>query len=241
MRILVFQHHPVEHPGRLGATLRDHAFRLDIRRPDLDGAGAIPADLDDVHALVIMGGPQNVTDPPGWMQREFDLVRHAHEADMPVIGICLGAQIIAHALGGTVAPMAKPEWSFADVSLTSDAQTETMLAGIPWRHPQFHCHAQEITKLPAGAVHLASSGHCRHQAFKAGLRTYGFQYHFECDERMISDFCRAFPESVEAAGTSAGAIEQQADGAFAEYARIGARLSLNLASYAFPFDELLAV
>ena len=190
MRILVFQHLDIEHPGRLGSTMRDHGHRLDIRRPDQ--GETLPPNLDDIHALLVMGGPQNVGDGHAWMEREFDFVREAHARQMPVLGICLGAQVIAHALGGTVAPMERPEWGFADISLTLPGQTETMLAGLPWRHPQFHCHGHEITELPPEGIALASSAMCRHQAFKVGLRTYGFQFHFECDREMIDDFCGLF-------------------------------------------------
>lgn len=239
MRILTFQHLDIEHPGRLGSTLRDHGYRLDIRR--IDRGDGFPPDLDDVHALLVMGGPQNVDEDLPWMDREAELIRAAHERELPVIGICLGSQLVAHALGGTVAPMTRPEWGFHDVSLTDAGQTETMLAGVAWRHPQFHCHGQEVVELPPGAVHLASSAMCRHQAFKVGLRTFGFQFHFECDRQMVSQFCAHFKDSIAAAGTSAAQIEAQADDVFDDYARIGGRISVNLASYAFPFDRLLAV
>lgn len=239
MRILTFQHLDIEHPGRLGATLRDHGFRLDIRRPDR--GDPLPPDLDDVHALLIMGGPQNVGDGLPWMQREAEFVRDAHERELPVVGICLGAQIVADALGGTVSPMERAEWGFHDVSLTDAGQTETMLAGVPWRHPQFHCHGHEVSELPPDAVNLASSEMCAHQAFRVGLRTFGFQFHFECDRQMVSDFCSHFAESIVKAGRRAEEIEAEADGVMEDYARIGSRISVNLATYAFPFDRLLAV
>jgi len=240
MRILVFQHHDVEHPGRLGATLRDHGYKLDIRRPDRD-ADAFPPDLDNVHALLVMGGPQDVGDDLPWIEREADLVRSAHEAELPVIGICLGAQIVAHALGGTVAPMERPEWGFADVSITPAGQTETMLAGIAWRHPQFHAHGQEVSTLPPEGVCLASSAACANQAFRVGLRTYGFQFHFECDRSMIDAFCRAFPDGLEGAGLAREEIDRQVESSYDQYARLSSRLCVNLATYAFPFDRLLAV
>ena len=239
MRILVFQHHDIEHPGRLGSTLRDHGHRLDIRRPDT--GDALPPDLDDVHAIVVMGGPQNVDDGHAWLGREMELVRDAHERELPVVGICLGAQLVARALGGEVASMDRPEWGFGEVEITVEGQTETMLAGIPWRHRQFHCHAQEVSELPPGAVLLASSDECRNQAFKVGLRTFAFQFHFECDREMVGAFCRLYADGLSAAGLTTEQVEAQADAAFDDYARIGSRMSVNLATYAFPFERLLAV
>jgi GMP synthase (glutamine-hydrolysing) len=241
MRVLVLQHHDVEHPGRLGSTLRDHAFRLDVRRPDRDPDHAFPPDLDDVHALVLMGGPQNVGDGLPWIDRECELVKDAHDADIPVVGVCLGAQIVARALGGEVGPMPTPECGFADVSLTVDAQTDAMMAGIAWRHPQFHFHAQEVTRLPSGATLLASSDRCRNQAFKIGLRTFAFQYHFECDRAMIDEFCRQSPDLLAAAGTGPEDAVRQTERHYETYARLANRLCVNLATYAFPFKRLLAV
>jgi GMP synthase (glutamine-hydrolysing) len=239
MRILVFQHHDVEHPGRLGATLRDHAFRLDIRRPDR--GDPLPPDLDDVHAIIVMGGQPPVADAPAWLEREAELVRDAHQAELPVVGICSGAQMIARALGGEVGPLPTPVCALSDVALTVEAQTETIMSGIAWRHPQFIFQANQVTRLPPGATLLASTEHSRNQAFKVGLRTYAFQYHFELDRAMIAAFCREFKHLVDSAGANPDQIARQVDRTYDTYARLGSRLCVNLATYAFPFDRILAV
>lgn len=245
MNVLVCQHHDAEHAGRLASTLRDHGFRLDVRRPDRDGTGALPTDLDDIHAMVLMGGPQNVGDGLSWIDAEADLVRRAHERELPVIGICLGAQIIAHALGGSVEPMDSPEWGFGEVSLTVPGQTETIMAGMPWHQTQLHAHGQQVVELPEGATHLATSAHCTNQAFRVGLRTYAFQYHFECDRAMIHgrdvSLARAFPGALRAAGVTVEELERQAAEHYESYARLGDRLCVNLATYCFPFERLMAV
>src|SRR5206468_4056424 len=90
-------------------------------------------------------------------------------------------QLIARALGGEVAPMAggKHEWGFHRFVQTPAGNTDTILAGIPWGTWQFQMHGQEVSKPPEGATILQSSAACRVQAFRTGLRTYGFQYHFE--------------------------------------------------------------
>jgi GMP synthase-like glutamine amidotransferase len=104
----------------------------------------VPTDLDNIHGVISLGGPMNVTDNPAWLAAEVALIKKAHEAQLPVIGICLGHQIIAHALGGQVGPMDKPELGFHDVSLTVPAQTETLMGGIPWTCPQYCSHGQAV-------------------------------------------------------------------------------------------------
>jgi len=239
--IIVFQHGDLEGPGRLGATLRDHGFRLDIRRPDRDGAGAVPPDLDNVHGVISLGGAMNVGDPLAWLGREMEFLKLAHEAALPVIGVCLGAQMLAAALGGKVEKMPRPEWGLAPVSLTVPGQTEAMLAGIPWTVHQFHSHAYEVTELPADATLLASSAACRVQAYRCGLRSFGFQYHFECDRPAIEGYARRDGETLAAAETSVEALVRQLDGHYAMFARAADRLCVNVATYAFPFDRLVAV
>ena len=238
-RIVVFQHNDHETPGRLGLTLRDHGFKLDIRRPDRDGPDAIPTDLDNVRGVVIMGGQQNVGDGLPWIQREIDFVAATHKAELPVIGICLGAQVIAKAIGGEVEKMDTPEAGFAPVHIGVPGQTDRILAGIRWTSHQFHTHAHQITSLPAGTTTYVSSDACKVQAFSAGIRTFGFQYHFELDRKQIDTFYEADAAMFEAAGVSKDVLHAQADEHYATYARLGDRLCVNLASFAFTFEELL--
>src|SRR5690606_448891 len=128
-----------------------------------------------------------VDDKYGWIEKECAFIRGAHERGLPVIGVCLGAQMIAKALGGTVEKAAQREAGFVDVDLLPVAHTDTILAGIAWKAPQFSLHRYEVTELPAGGVRLAKSEHCANQAFRVGMRTYGFQYHFEADRPMMNE------------------------------------------------------
>lgn len=239
-RIVILQHNDHAHAGRLGRTLRDHGFRLDIRRPDLD-AKAVPGDLDDLHGLVVLGGAQNVDEGHDFLPREQALIRSAHEANLPVVGICLGSQQIAAALGGSVARMPRPEVGLSPVQLTVPGQTETVLAGIPWACPQLHSHAYEVTKAPPGATVLGSTAACKVQAYRVGLRTFGFQYHFECDIPMTRDmFDRSMPLADEAGLTRAqldAQLEQHAE----MFDRAADRLCVNLTTFAFTFAERFAV
>lgn len=242
MAIIVLQHDSTDGPGRLSPVLRDLAFKLDVRRLDLwaaaggKGPGGVPTDLDGVDAIISLGGPQNVGDSEPWMAAELGLIRAAHAAQLPVLGICLGAQLIATALGGEVSAAAKPEFGLMPVSAGPAGQTDTLLAGIAWKHPEFHAHGQEVTKVPEGAMVLQSSAACKVQSFRVGLRTYGFQYHFECTKGECEAFARdSFGvELMSKLGITPGDFKADLDSQYDEYARFGERLCRNIAQYMFP-------
>jgi len=235
MAIIVFQHGEKGGPGRLGAALRDHGVKLDIRRPDL--GAAVPRDLDEMQGLVILGGEQNVTDIErhAWMKEEAELIHKAHAAALPVIGICLGAQLIAHALGGSVGPKETPECGFRMMSIGPPGQTDTVLAGMAWRSPQVFVCGQEIKSLPAGAVVLASAETTKVAVFRAGMRTYGFLCHFECDRGMLADLtglaCGVGGDGSNGARISVDASVNQH---YETYARLSARLCENIVAYLLP-------
>lgn len=241
MSIIVFQHGPDVGPMRLGAALRDLACTLDIRRLDLapsrpgDPRCRVPPDFDNVEGVVSLGGGQNVGENHPWMDAEIGYLREAHRRQLPLVGICLGCQLIAHALGGKVGPMNKPEWGFTTVTQHPIANTETILAGVPWATPQFQAHGQEVKELPAGATLLQSSPACQVQSFRAGLRTYAFQYHFEFDRAGIAAVCGPGGAGVPpASGLDIAVIDRQMKESYDTFARVSDRLCDNLAAYLFP-------
>jgi GMP synthase (glutamine-hydrolysing) len=238
--ITVFQHSDKGNPGRLGATLRDHGFKLDIRRPDL--GQPIPPDLDNIEAIVILGGSMNVTDIDKlpWMQQEAAFIKQAHAANLPVIGICLGAQLIAYALGGKVTPREKPAIGFYPVTLNTNGQTDTVLAGVPWEHPQLFSCGQQVKDLPPGATLLAGTKTIPVQIYRVGLRTYGFICHFECDREAVDGLMSECKRGMESCGVTAGEVKVQADQLYPTFARVSDRLCVNIASYCFPFVERLS-
>ncbi|HBS28072.1 MAG TPA: GMP synthase [Phycisphaerales bacterium] len=232
MAIIVFQHSDSNRPGRLGLTLRDQAFRLDVRR--LDKGDPVPGDYDGVDGVIALGGPQNVGGKEHWLQKEIEYLRGAHERALPVVGVCLGHQLLGAALGAEVGPMEKPESGMSPVDLTVAGQTDTVLAGIAWRSHQFQSHGYEVKSVPPDGVLLATSARCKVQCFRAGLRTYGFQYHFEADRSMIGEIAGAERDICARAGTNAEEISRQCDRHYESFARLGDRLCLNIATYLIP-------
>jgi GMP synthase (glutamine-hydrolysing) len=236
MSLLVFQHHPGETPDEFGRTLRDYGHKLRVIK--LHEGQSVPTDLDDVDGVISLGGPMNVEEVAlyGWIEKELAYLKLAHEAGKPIVGICLGAQLIAAALGGKVTAMASPEVGFQNLKLGIPAgTTETLYQGIPWDTMQFHLHGQEVSALPPGAVPLAGSKMCKTQAFRVGLRTYAFQYHFEWDVNGLRTAAR--DPLVEKAGAKSEDILQQIELHFDSYRRVGNRLSETIAIMLFPIDK----
>lgn len=228
-------------PGRLGVTLRDHGFKLDYRRIDRDGEAAVPADMDNAQALLIMGSPGSPLGDEPWIARTMDLIRTAHEAEMPVLGICMGHQLIARALGGEVEKLPRMALGFEPVELTVPGQTETMLAGVPWKVAMFQSHEHHVSKAPPGATVLAKSATTPVECFKAGIRTYGFQHHFEFDRPGITRHVSVLKKVRGDLPMTLDELETQLDEHYPMFSRAADRLCVNIAAFAVPFDRLLAV
>lgn len=231
MAVLVFQHAPSEGPGTLGRLLLSHGLKLRVLH--LHAGDAVPGDLDDVDAVLSLGGPMNVEDAGSlaWIAQEAAYLKRAHEASIPLTGICLGAQLIAHALGGKVAAMPAPEVGFGPLKLQFAGTTDTAFTGIPWNCPAFHLHGQQVTELPPGAALLASTPACKNQAFRVGMSTYAFQYHFEWDDQ---DLRLAVKDGlVQRAGKTPEQLLADLPAQYDGYRRLGDRLCKNLVDYLF--------
>jgi GMP synthase (glutamine-hydrolysing) len=247
MAILVLQHDPDAPLARLGACLREHGQSCDIRRlwlPESPTNPHVPTDFDDVDAIIALGGRNNVGDHTPWMARELVLLKQAHERRLPLIGICLGAQMIAKALGGEVGRMndaagnPSAECGMAPVRQHPVGNTETFLAGVPWATPEMHAHGQEIKTPPPGAIVFQFSDRCKVQSFRVGLRTIGFQYHFEWDMPIIERFLSTPDEQLALGGiTDPKAAIAEAKARYGEFARVSDRLCVNLAEYVLPVSR----
>ena len=185
-KVLAFRHVPFEGAGRIADALDARGIALDYA--DLYAAGATPPDLRPYSGLIFLGGPMSVNDPLPYLEWERRAIREAIGRAQPVLGICLGSQLIAKALGARVYRNAQKEIGWFDLHLTPQAQDDPLFAGLPVVHTVFHWHG-ETFDLPLGAVLLASSERCRNQAFRVGDRTYGLQYHLEVTPAMIGCWC----------------------------------------------------
>lgn len=168
-RLIVLQHHPVEGVGEIGTWAARHGVALEIHRADL---GELPADTGC--PCVLLGGPHAVNDAPAWLQREAQWLRGRVAAQVPVLGICLGAQLLAHVLGGEIHPLDHAETGWTRIELADGGELEVL---------QWH---QDSFTLPPGARALAASAACPRQMFALGKRHLGMQFHPEWNATLVA-------------------------------------------------------
>jgi GMP synthase (glutamine-hydrolysing) len=184
-RIMVLKHVAAEPLGLLDPMIRDRGHRIRYvnfqRHPD-----ARPS-LDRYQALVVLGGPMNVgeNERHPHLQVECELIEQALARGIPILGICLGAQLLAHVLGARVAPARRPEigWYTVRPRLPA-AQADPVLHPLEDEHPVFQWHGHGFD-IPDGATHLAESEDCPGQAMSYQDTAWGFQFHLELDEGLI--------------------------------------------------------
>ncbi|OFW12444.1 MAG: hypothetical protein A3F70_13315 [Acidobacteria bacterium RIFCSPLOWO2_12_FULL_67_14] len=193
-RWIVIQHVPWEGPGLIGREARARGLSVEVRRMDL--GDAVPG-IDEVAGLVVMGGPMGVRDASAFphLAAEQQLLRTAVERQLPVLGVCLGAQLLAAALGARVDRGPAAEIGVGEVSLTADGCRDRVLGGFGATLPVIHWH-EDVCELPAGATHLAQSNLCAIQAFRMGPRAYACQFHIEVDRPLAAAWTARLPPDI---------------------------------------------
>jgi len=153
----------------------------------------LPAAPGDYAGLVMMGGPMSANDTAdhGFLEESMALIRSFALARKPVLGICLGAQVIARAYGGEVFRLPGLEAGYVSMRRTEEAKTDPVFAGLPERFAAFHTHYEGVRNIPEAVV-LASGGMNAVQAYRLGATTYGLQFHPECTIDIARDWVRKF-------------------------------------------------
>ncbi len=193
--VLVLRHSPHEALGNLAVALRAAGLELRVVNcfaedwPQFAAEGFSPPDYS---GLVVMGGPMNVdqTEEYPFLHTEAGWLRQAVEAELPTLGVCLGAQLLAKALGARVRANPVKEIGWYEIELLPEARSEGLMAGSRSRETVFHWHGDTFD-LPAGAVHLARGSTCPQQAFRYGQRAYGVQFHPEITAEMVAHWLAA--------------------------------------------------
>lgn len=201
----MIENDPDDHPGRLGEWLAAAGLRLAVVRPH--AGERVPNDPSRYAGLVVLGGEQHAyPDPSGvpgapWFPAIESLLRATVRDRLPTLAVCLGAQLLATAHGGRVAPAAAgPELGPALVARRDAAESDPLFGGVPFTPDVLQWHRDVVTDLPPGAVLLAASTRYPHQAFRIGAAAWGLQFHIEPDLAMVAGWAAGNRDLLERLG-----------------------------------------
>jgi len=190
--IYIFRHQEYEGPGFFHYVLHKH--QIPYRIFFIDQNEEIPDSIDGCSALVFMGGPMSVNDNLPWIDKELQLIRAAVDIDMPVLGHCLGGQLISKALGGTVSANSVKEIGWLAVEKLDNEQSRDWLGQLPASFEAYHWHGETFS-IPPGATNILQSEKCRHQAFVI-KNTLAMQCHVEMTEAMVRQWAQAYGQEL---------------------------------------------
>jgi len=189
--ILIIKHIEIEGPGSIEEFFANTAWNL--RVINLSTEELKSKDFADVVAMIFLGGPMNVYDEAKYpfLRDEDGFLRRAIKEEIPILGICLGAQLLAKACGAKVKKAKQKEIGWHKVNLTEAGKQDALFTGLPSQLNVFQWH-EDIFEIPKGALHLAESPTCPKQAFRFGRNAYGVQFHVEVTPEMIESWIYAY-------------------------------------------------
>jgi GMP synthase-like glutamine amidotransferase len=183
--VLAIQHVQVNPPGLVGEVLEELTIPYDVIQATEDHF----PDLTAYSAIVSFGGTQHVylEKQEPYIAHEEELIRQALKQDMPFLGICLGSQLLAHALGAKVVKRPPEKMGFLQIHFSQEGQRDPIFADLPGYEQAFHWH-DDVFDIPKDAVKLAGDKPNEHQAFRYGRNAYGTQYHVELTAGMLNNW-----------------------------------------------------
>lgn len=195
--VIIFQNVAHEGPGYLGEFLTQQNIAWQLL--DTHEVSALPASILGYSGVVIMGGPMSVNDDLPWIAPLLALIREAKAADIPLLGHCLGGQLISKALGATVGANPVKEIGWGEVTVTPSEASRFWFGEIE-SFNSFHWHGETFS-LPQGATHLLASAHCQNQAYAIG-KHLAFQSHIEVTAAMVRNWCECGGDELAEAAAS---------------------------------------
>lgn len=222
--VAIFRHARSEGPAYFASYLDRHGIAWKVIA--LDENEKVPRDSAVFSGLAFMGGPMSVNDALPWIEKELVLIRDAVAKDVPVIGHCLGGQLMSKAFGGEVTKNRVKEIGWGAVRVSDNAVARDWFGEIP-SFPSFHWHGETFS-IPPGATRVLENEHCTNQGFALG-RHIGMQTHVEMTEDLIRVWCRGGRREIEENGTSPGVqpvveIERELETRVAALHRIAERV-----------------
>lgn len=202
--VAIFRHARIEGPGYLGTFLTDQGVPWQLIR--IDAGDALPQNMQAYSGMVLMGGPMSVNDALPWISPLLGLIRDADQRDIPLLGHCLGGQLISKAFGAEVSRNPVKEIGWGEVQVIQGAESADWF-GSATGFEVFHWHGETFA-LPVGAKLLLVSSHCRHQAYALG-KHLALQCHVEMTADMVRGWCAAGMQEL--ASETGNAAVQRAD------------------------------
>ncbi|MBI2320199.1 MAG: type 1 glutamine amidotransferase [Betaproteobacteria bacterium] len=200
--VAILRHSVTEGPGYFATVLDKHGIPWQMTR--IDAGDAVPEDALEFAGLCLMGGPMSANDDLPWIAQALALIRAAVGAGVPVIGHCLGGQLMAKALGGTVSRNPVKEIGWGSVSVPENAEALRWFGGLRGFFA-FHWHGETFS-IPANATRILESSHCANQAFALGPHL-ALQCHVEMTPELIHAWCREWDKEVTALSQRAPSVQ----------------------------------
>jgi len=227
-RILVIKHVEIEGPGTIERFFQNTNWLLTTL--DFTNGGFPPDDFSDIKAIISLGGPMNVYEEADYpfLRYENLFLKKAIKKEIPILGICLGAQLLAKACGAKVNKAREKEIGWYKVNLTDDGKKDVLFESLPKELEVFQWH-EDTFDIPQGAVCLASSQSCHNQAFRFGKNAYGLQFHIEVTPDMVEAWISGYKKDsaefnavdiMTKAYKQKEAFEKQADVIYLNFAKI---------------------